>query len=144
MTKRDWALLVMAAPRQRPLEPVQLQKILFILSQLRPDQLKVDAFYDFIPYDYGPFCRDIYSDAEALEGEGLVTIDRSVPRPSRTFSVTPAGAERAASLRLQLDKTVLEYLDKLTGWVTALSFNQLVSWIYKNFPEMKENSVFKE
>ena len=30
------------------------------------------GWYEFEPYHYGPFCPDIYEDAESLESDGLV------------------------------------------------------------------------
>jgi uncharacterized protein YwgA len=77
MTPKDWTLLVIAAADPKPLQPVQLQKSLFLLGRnLSPEQLQVKEFYDFQPYDYGPFCSDIYSNAEKLSDEGLIRIDR--------------------------------------------------------------------
>ena len=73
MTPEDWTLLAIAAAQSKPLQPVHLQESLFLLSEnLTRSQLQVDQFYTFRAYDYGPFCSDVYVDAEALCGEGLV------------------------------------------------------------------------
>jgi len=73
MERADWALVVIDAAKPKSLEPVHLQKILFLLDKnLKPKHLKVDRFYRFRPYDYGPFCSDIYGDVEALAESGLV------------------------------------------------------------------------
>ena len=37
-----------------------------------------------------------------------------------------------------------DYIRQLLVWVRRLSFSSLVAAIYREFPDMKENSVFKE
>ena len=77
MTPKDWTLLAIAAAQSKPLQPVHLQESLFLLSEnFTRSQLQVDQLYTFRAYDYGPFCSDVYVDAEALCGEGLVRVDR--------------------------------------------------------------------
>jgi uncharacterized protein YwgA len=73
MVPKDWTLLVIAAAAGNAVSPVQLQKALFVLG----DKLELPAGerYLFEPYDYGPFCKAIYSDAESLESKGLVLVE---------------------------------------------------------------------
>ena len=145
MTPRDWTLLVTGSAKGRALQPVHLQKALFLIGALLSDgQRKTKGFYRFEPYDYGPFCREVYTDAEALSSEGLVEIERRSNSSYREYSAAEAGRERAGELKKELSPEVIEYVAKLVEWVASLSFNQLVSWVYKNFPEMKVNSVFQE
>ena len=143
MTRKKWTLLVIAAAGGRPVSPVQLQKSLFLLHQNLPDRLGVDRFYDFEPYDYGPFDGDIYTDAEALQEEGLVTIDVPLGQRYREYYATPVGLELSGTLRTKLDPAVREYLDSLVRWVRSLSFNALVQAVYSKYPEMAVNSVFR-
>lgn len=145
MKARDWTLLVIAATEPKPLQPVHLQKTLFLLERrLTPKKLQVKRFYHFEPYDYGPFCSQIYSDAEALADEGLVRIDQPVFQSYRLYSVTAVGKAKAQTLRDQLNPGVKDFLDRLVAWASPLSFKQLVSVIYREFPDMKVKSVFQE
>jgi hypothetical protein len=143
VTRKDWTLLVITAAGGRPVSPVQLQKALFLLGEnLDPDQLGVETgFYEFEPYDYGPFDGAIYNDAETLEVEGLVTIEAN--RRFREYCATPAGLEVGMALRRRLDPAAPEYLDRLVGWVRSLTFNALVQAIYRKYPAMAANSVFR-
>jgi hypothetical protein len=144
MTPKNWTLLVIAASERKPLQPVHLQKSLFLLSKyLTPEQLGVDAFYEFQNYDYGPFCSDIYFDAEHLEDENLVHIDIPSGLSYRLYSATPDGKTEAERLRTALRPNVREYLDRVVKWATSLSFRQIVSQIYREFPETKVNSIFR-
>lgn len=142
---RDWTLLVIAAAEGAALEPVQLQKSLFLLSRnLSPAQLRTRDFYEFSAYDYGPFAGDVYRDAELLEGSGLVAIQRPPVSRYKRYGATQEGLARAKQLRFKLEPEVREYLDRMVTWTRRLSFNELVSAIYKKYPEMRENSVFQE
>ncbi|MGH7720251.1 MAG: hypothetical protein ACREON_15585 [Gemmatimonadaceae bacterium] len=123
---------------------MQLQKTLFLLGRrLTPEQLRVSKFYEFAPYDYGPFSREVYEDAERLEREGLVQIERPPHTRFNLYAVTPAGLERAAELEEVLAPPVRDYVRSVVAWAMSLTFNQLVSEIYKAYPEMRENSVFQ-
>ena len=75
MEKRDWLLLALAAAKTKGLTPVQIQKSLFLFGE-NMSGIGGSRFYKFVPYNYGPFDKRIYSDAEALETEGLVVIEK--------------------------------------------------------------------
>lgn len=140
---RDWTLMAIASAK-RPLQPVQLQKSLFLLARnLSREKLKTPVFYSFDAYDYGPFCSSVYSDSEALEAQGLVAIQRPPESRFKMYSIKEAGAERAADTRRVLDLDALKYLDTVVSFTQSLSFNQLVKSIYNAYPEMKANSVFE-
>jgi len=145
MTPRDWTLLVIAAAEGKTLQPVQLQKALFLLGKrLTPQQRQTHEFYEFTAYDYGPFDSTIYTDAESLEAEGLIAITRPPVSRYKLYQATEEGLKRAAEVRAGLQPLAVEYVAKVVQVVRALSFNDLVSAIYKAYPEMRENSVFKE
>ena len=141
MTPKDWTLLVLVAAG-KPVSPVQLQKSLFLLGRnLGASQLG-QPFYQFQAYDYGPFCQQVYADAEGLECAGDVVITSG--GRYREYAATPSGVERAAKLRKGLDPVAATYLDEVVRWVRARSFNELVKAIYRAYPEMKANSVFRQ
>lgn len=53
--------------------PVQIQKLIFVVDRELAGPVG-GPFYDFRPYDYGPFDATVYADLEALE---LVSRNRS-------------------------------------------------------------------
>lgn len=144
MIPKDWTLLVIASAN-KSLQPVYLQKALFLLGQkLSAQQLEVTEFYQFEPYDYGPFCSDVYNDAENLSKEQLISIDPQPFLSYRLYSITETGKSLAKDLRNKLTPEITSFLDNIVSWVSSLPFNTLVSAIYKFYPDMKKNSVFKE
>jgi hypothetical protein len=142
MRNIDWTLLVIAAASGARMTPVQLQKSLFLLGRnLDETQLKRPSLYNFEPYDYGPFDSKVYSDAESLESEGLISIDAG--GRYREYWITATGSEQARQLRHGLDSEATKYLDEVVRWVLPKTFGQLVRAIYNSYPEMREKSVFK-
>lgn len=143
MKAQDWTLLAIAAGKGRTLTPVQLQKSLFLLSKEYPELLE-SGFYQFTPYNYGPFDVRIYGDAERLSGEGLVELQVVTGRRWNEYSVTSNGADRAAALRREAPPEALAYLDRVVAWAKSLSFQQLVRAVYQKYPEYRANSVFQD
>src|SRR5256885_12661208 len=90
MRRSRWVLLALLAAEGHSLNPVQLQKSLFLLGKRRPREVG-KGFYHFRAYDYGPFDLAVYTDADELAEQGLVTIDRSMGQSLRRFALT-AGA----------------------------------------------------
>lgn len=143
MTQKDWTLVVIAAARGRAISPVQLQKSLFLLSRnLSPKALGVEQLYNFEPYDYGPFDNAVYHDAEQLERDGQIVITEAGTR-YRKYQATQEGSAFAESLVATLDPKASAYLERVVVWVTTLSFNELVESIYKFYPDMTKNSVYR-
>lgn len=145
MTPKDWTLLVIAEAGEHPVQPVQLQKALFLISRnLHPRDLAAPKFYAFSPYDYGPFCSQVYADAERLETEGLVVISRPPETRFKTYRATEAGFQRASALKSALSSQATTYLTRVVEFTQSHTFNELVSAIYEAYPEMRANSVFQE
>lgn len=138
--REDWLLLALARKPDKPFSPVQVQKAMFLMRAEAGQHLG-DDFYEFTPYNYGPFSAEIYRDLEKLSADGMVIIDGG-NAPWRTYQITKQGARRGDELRPQLDATIVTYLDRVVDWVTSLSFIDLVRSIYAKYPAYKVNSVF--
>lgn len=144
--RRDWALLVIAAAKGESLQPVQLQKSLFLLGEnLKPTEHGLaEQFYAFKPYDYGPFDSSVYVDAQLLAKAGLVSISRREGHSYREYTITPAGIERAREIELRLSQPVAQHIREVVAWTRSLSFSDLVRSIYQRFPEQRARSVFRD
>jgi hypothetical protein len=142
MTKQDLLLLSMAAARNCQLTPVQLQKLVFLIQENVGDQLGGKAF-EFVPYDYGPFDASIYNEVERLARAGLLR-SYATPKGWKTHELTDAGAEKGNELLHAADFAAADYARKAAEFVTRQSFAGLVAAIYKAYPSMRANSVFRE
>jgi hypothetical protein len=144
MERADWTLLTVAAARPYSLDPVQLQKCLFLLGKNCPAVLTA-PFYNFQPYNFGPFDVAVYQDAERLEAQGRISIFRPQWRKWGEYSIAPAGMQRVERLRREeLDTRIWDYLKRLVEWARSLSFESLVRTVYHHYPEFRANSVFRE
>lgn len=62
----------------------------------------------------------------------------------RTYSLTAAGMNAGLELAKELPQEATDYIKSAGEFVRRLSFNKLVSSIYKEYPEMRANSIFRE
>ncbi|MDP8212110.1 MAG: hypothetical protein P9X22_02310 [Candidatus Zapsychrus exili] len=143
MEKKDWILLVTSCAEDRGLTPVQLQKSLFLLRQKMPMIFEKKEYYEFIAYDYGPFCIDIYRDAENLASEGLININMFSGKRFEQYSITLKGLKATEKIKKEISGEIYEYIHKVIQWIVHLTFPQLIRSIYKEFPSYSKNSVFK-
>jgi DNA-binding PadR family transcriptional regulator len=139
-TRQEWLLLALAIREGQPMTPVQIQKAMFLLGT-EAKQLVGPKFYKFVPYNYGPFDADVYHDLDDLVAKGLVTSGSS-GRSWKMYAVTPAGATAAAKVAQAANERAVRYLGAAVGWVSSMSFPQLVRAIYAKYPQYKANSVF--
>lgn len=143
MNKKEWTLLAISFADDAYLSPAQLQKSLFLFEHNKPRATGSD-FYDFIPYNYGPFSSEIYFDVKSLCEEGLVKLGRPVGQRWIGYCITKEGRAYRDSLKANVPREDHVYLSKIVKWARSLTFRQLLSYIYKKFPQYKVNSVFME
>lgn len=134
-------LAAMSPARTGSFSPVQVQKLFFLLDENVAVQTKGPHF-DFEPYDYGPFDKDVYLELEKLHLNGLVEILRPRGHGSRVYKLTDKGFETGKRDFEKLPEDVRRYIREAVSFVQDLSFAELVSAIYKAYPEMRVNSVF--
>ncbi len=123
--------------------PVQVQKLFFLI-----DENVSAAFggkqFSFEPYDYGPFDSAVYHELDTLARMGFVRIESKGPSAGhRRYVLTPAGQDVGATNLSTMDISLRDYLTRVSAWVRSLSFAQLVGSIYKAYPPMRVNSVFR-
>jgi len=63
--------------------------------------------------------------------------------PWRKYRLTPAGQRQGECTLKGLEEEIAAYIRRLSEFVRSLSFTDLLSTIYKAFPDMSINSVFK-
>ncbi len=120
ITKKKRALLYLLGKKQS-LTKIQLVKLLFLASQ---DNL----LYDFVPYRYGPFSFQLYTDISHLERDGylletntmVTSLNRESPLPDR-------------SIQRAIDQVVRQFGDKAE--------RELIDHIYSHYPE---TTIFSE
>lgn len=141
MQRSDFVLAAMAPAGTDAYTPVQIQKLLFLLDMNVADSTGGPHF-KFAPYDYGPFDKEVYATIDELRVSGLAEIVPGQDLKPRSYRLTPTGLIRGKGHLTSLPTEVKAYLEDLSATVRAMSFAELVSAVYRLYPEMKENSVF--
>ena len=141
MNKLDLLLTALAAGEKNEYTPVQIQKLMFLLDKNISNRIG-GPFYNFRPYDYGPFDASIYEDLRELKKQGYISTSPS-NRGWEKHQLTDLGLAKANEFTAQIDPSIFDYFRAVSEFVRSLSFADLVSSIYKAYPEMKVNSIFK-
>jgi uncharacterized protein YwgA len=142
MERKHWTLLVIDEAGLPGLSPVQLQKILFLIGRNLPTEVG-NLYYEFVPYNYGPFDSRVYSDAQHLVNQGLVQMIQVAGRNWSYYAITETGSQMAQHIReTEINDRTAKYITTVVKWVQSLSFAQLLAAIYQQYPEFKAKSVF--
>jgi len=140
MRRDELVLAAMAPGGGHCYTPVQVQKLLFLIDRQIPEKVGGPHF-NFEPYHYGPFDRNVYLQLDQLAQQGFVAI-YSAWAP-RTYTLTPQGQAMGSAALNTLSHLTQDFIIRTCAFVRTQSFSSLVSAIYKAFPEMRENSVFQ-
>lgn len=126
-------------------EPVHVQKAMFLIDRRAHGLFgkRAGQHYEFVPYDYGPFDSAVYHDLDRLAQADLVHIDQNPQYGYRRYAATEAGRKHGEEALQRMKPEERKTVEEAARFVLSLPFRALVSAIYRQFPEMKANSVFK-
>lgn len=141
----DWLLLlldraVLGAEGPDELDPVRIQKSMFLLSQRGPARAR--EFYTFRAYDWGPFSSAIYTDLASLTQRGYLDEIQAPGRTWSTYHVTARGHQLATQKAALAGEAAIGWLKQAREFVTTRSFAQLLRDIYDLYPDYAVNSRF--
>jgi len=138
-------LALLAADGAEPIEGrTRLQKFIFLAQQeLKNDGYELEAEYDFVPYDYGPFAKEIYDDVEELKRRDLVKeeskeLDDGVIKYD--FVLTKKGEEFVEGLD-EGQNEIREKLGEVKNRHSSTELQELIDQVYSEYPGYAENSV---
>lgn len=144
MTPSDWLLLLIAArPNRQGLDPIRLQKGMFLLA--REGGVAARERYWFVPYNYGPMSPALYRDLERMEEEGLVERSLVLDESWRRLTVTEAGMQRARNLRRRArgrSPDAVAELSRIKRAIVRMTFAELIADVYRRYPYFARRSVF--
>jgi hypothetical protein len=144
MRRSDWLILLLDAAPGGPLDPVRVQKGMFLFAMQAP--LDRRERYAFEPYAYGPMSRGLYEDVDRLRHERLLDESPVEDASWRLLELTAAGRTRArsASHRAELEQPeALAQLVAIREEISELNFTELLARVYERYPDYAVNSVFR-
>ncbi len=136
MMPRDWLLLLLDGG----LDPIRVQKGMFLFAM--NGGVPAAERYTFEPYNWGPLSKRIYVDLEELLATGLV---ERVPVPGASYTRyrrTQAGNVAAEGLATATPEPA-KVLAAIGSKVRELGFNELLQYVYAQYPDYATKSLFK-
>jgi hypothetical protein len=145
MERSDWPLLLISREAlgvegPEALDPVRIQKGMFLLSVRGP--LDHRNTYQFQPYDWGPFSRDVAADLDVLSFQGLLATELEPGRTWVRYVTTEKGNERAHEVAEMVPSGTVEWLGMVRRFLTTRSFTKLLTDVYEMYPDYAVNSRF--
>lgn len=98
--------------------------------------------YHFVPYHYGPFAKELYTDLEALQREGLVRVEIDHEEDkTRITLVDPAKAEEALAA---LPDDLKEDAATIVETYGDLDHKALLETVYEKYPAYARKSRLRQ
>lgn len=137
MLTRQKTILSLLTQVRRPLSPTVFVKLIFLLRQ-ETDLGSERTFYNFVPYDFGPFSFTLYWDLGSLRQNGYVTNEEErIALCGRTLELAE---RRAEELPASIQSAVTEILARYG----QLSQRALIREVYRRYPWFALNSKLPE
>lgn len=135
-------------------EPVQgrtrLQKMVFLLQKELKERGKSSMAgmeYEFIPYDYGPFSKELYDDLDMMIDQKFVE-DTEEPLSSGkvkyVYEIEDAGEELidSQSKEWQEAAEILELAQEIKKEYNDELLSDLIEYVYSQYPDYAKRSVY--
>jgi len=142
MNRNDFVLAVFASSNDAIHSPVQIQKLFFLIEKKIPE-LSEYKYFNFVPYNYGPFDPEIYDIISELIGNGDLEIINDMNSRIIRYKTTRKGQTMGENILKLFEKQAIDKIKILSTFIRKLTFFELVSAIYKEYPEMKKYSIFR-
>ncbi len=139
MTRAEVVLVAMAAEEpSRAYDSLRIQKLLFLIDAEIPD-LVGGPHFDFSPYNYGPFDKELFGELDELKRRGWVA--EGVRNGYAEYALTPQGRVGAGRAREGLSQGARDFMEDAAKWLRLSTFRNILTTIYEKYPEMARNSV---
>ena len=181
---KDILLLLLYSPgvTEETNEPIQgrtrLTKLLFLFGQELLEHFRSgtsitrENFYEFFPWDFGPFSKEVYDDllfftlrgfiesAPSSEGDALpeeaaewekwteandsATSEEENEFQEEQFRLSPKGVEFTRGLYDQLGDAQKKLLREFKARMSKVSLRALLQYVYTNYPDQVVKSKIRE
>ena len=168
LDREDILLLLMSAlsacgTKQRVAGITRLEKMMFLLQKETAFSGKLQNKFNFEPWKFGPFSREIYEDLDLLASLGLVEAevqelpsyaeyteeDKLIeqedfePIVQKLFSLTDRGCRVAEKLRAAISEKDWAEVGQLKKRFEKVPLTRLIQYVYQKYPETTSKSVLE-
>ena len=164
----DLILLLLAAPTnwQQATNRIngitRLEKLLFLIDKECPNLHPLANAFEFIPYHYGPYSKEIYEAVELLEEAGLLEEHRKINDPELDWAEELLYSDMTTEISYERQfiltddgKSVADYLShshphlqpqlsKIKDRYAGLTLHDLIFHVYTDYPASTEKSVIRD
>ncbi len=141
LTPEEWVLAFVLAGNPSNPNDVEIRgKLLFIKEFfvfVKEIKLDLDTFFNFIPFDYGPFSFQLASILDHLIKSGLISVSEAQVKTGKRYDykLTPLGAERSRGIYEAIDPNIRSRLEKLRSDATKMGYFSVLRYVYSRYPE---------
>ncbi len=141
----------------------KLQKMVFlfekeIYKKYGFDKL-IQNLFNFEAYYYGPYSKRLAKDLDFLNNYGFIEIQNynidsateylendEKEKNYYEYSITATGEKYVEEqvLEKKIDKFQIEALESLKKGVVSMNIDDLLSYVYRNYPDMTKNSLIRD
>lgn len=139
MNKENLILITLSVKSEEYFSPIQIQKTLFLINE-KISKVRDWEIFNFIPYAYGPFDKEIYVFLSNLVKNDYIACAKF--NNYFEYKIIEKGLVKIKNLVDSLPPNDYDYIQRIVNFTTTVSFRELVSAIYREYPEMKVNSIF--
>lgn len=151
MNRKLLPLALMYADDQEPVEGrTRLQKMVFLLQKELEKRGKSEVTgveYQFIPYDYGPFSKELYDDLDTMIDQELVEDTEetlSSGKVKYVYEIKDAGEEQVVSQSEERQEAteILELAREIKKEYNNELLSDLIEYVYSEYPDYAKRSVY--
>ncbi len=166
LDKEDILILLLAASSTTPKGRIEgitrLEKLMFLLQHETHFSGKIKDKYQFEPWKFGPFSKEIYDSLDFLLSCDLVTIeeidlanyieymerrslteveDKDLEIKQKIISLTERGHRVAEKLKHLISDTDFKELVSLKDRFLRMPLNRLIQYVYHKYPDYTGESI---
>ncbi|MBD3675637.1 MAG: DUF488 domain-containing protein [Planctomycetaceae bacterium] len=134
MLNRQKTLLTLLVAASRGVSKLELTKWAFLVREETSSQ-GGNAFYDFVPYKYGPFSFCLYREMDGLIQNGYVTVEQDL-----RWSPTNLAEDVVVSLPKKVRQESFRIVERFKG----AKSDKLIEYVYGHYPSFTVNSERKK
>lgn len=142
----DRKILPLALIRANGEEPVEgrtrLQKMIFLIQKQLEESISIGEVYEYFPYDYGPFSKELYEDLDELVKEGIIEEREETEEGEKKkyyYELTSKG-RKLVDDELQ-NEELKEKVEEIKSQYNEMNLPDLMDKIYSEYPDYAEKSV---
>ena len=166
LDREDVLLLLLSAlsacgTKQRVAGITRLEKMMFLLQKETAFSGKLQNKFNFEPWKFGPFSKEIYQDLDLLACLGLVEAKEEElpsfaefteegkliesedyePIVQKVFSLTDRGCRVAEKLKAAISEKDWAEVGQLKKRFEKVPLTRLIQYVYQKYPETTTESV---